>query len=56
MFLPKEFVLKTSKDVHVTNMEAFWCCVLGLWSGYIIGYTTNYYTSGSYAPVKKLAT
>jgi len=37
-------------------MEAFWCCVLGLWSGYIIGYMTNYYTSGSYQPVKKLAT
>ena len=55
-FLPKEFVIKTSTDVHVTNMEAFWCCVLGLWSGYIIGYMTNYYTSGSYAPVKKLAT
>jgi inorganic pyrophosphatase len=28
---------------------------LGLWSGYVIGYVTNYYTSGSYAPVKKLA-
>ena len=55
-FLPKEFIIKTSTDVHVTNMEAFWCCVLGLWSGYIIGYMTNYYTSGSYAPVKKLAT
>lgn len=36
-------------------MEAFWCVVLGLWSGYIIGFMTNYYTSGSYAPVKKLA-
>jgi inorganic pyrophosphatase len=55
-FLPKEFIIKTSTDVHVTNMEAFWCCTLGLWSGYIIGYMTNYYTSGSYMPVKKLAT
>ena len=39
----------------MTNTSCFWCTVLGLWSGYVIGFTTNYYTSGSYAPVQKLA-
>lgn len=28
---------------------------MGLWSGYFIGMATNYYTSSSYPPVKKLA-
>merc|ERR1711957_759438 len=28
---------------------------LGLWSGLIIGYTTEYYTSHSYAPVRNIA-
>ena len=54
-FLPQEFTLVGKETLKVTNMEAFACCCLGLWSGYIIGYTTNYYTSGSYSPVKKLA-
>jgi len=31
------------------------CCCMGLWSGLIIGYTTEYYTSFSYHPVKELA-
>ena len=35
--------------------RGFWCTAMGLWSGYIIGYITNYYTSGSYSPVQKLA-
>jgi inorganic pyrophosphatase len=28
---------------------------MGLWSGYIIGYTTNYYTSTDFSPVQELA-
>lgn len=53
-FLPTKFTLAKAGLV-VTNMECFYCTILGLWSGYVIGYVTNYYTSGSYSPVQKLA-
>jgi len=53
-FLPETFVL-TKAGITVSNYQAFWCTFLGLWSGYVIGYTTNYYTSTSYSPVQKLA-
>ena len=53
-FLPPSFTL-TAGNIKVLRIECFYCTVLGLWSGYVIGYVTNYYTSGSYAPVKKLA-
>jgi inorganic pyrophosphatase len=36
-------------------MEAYYCTLLGLWSGFVIGYTTNYYTSTEYSPVRELA-
>jgi H(+)-translocating pyrophosphatase len=53
-FLPKTFVLSKA-HLTVTSRECFFCTVIGLWAGYVIGYITNYYTSGSYAPVQKLA-
>lgn len=53
-FLPETFVLSKA-HLTVSSTECFWCTVIGLWSGYVIGYVTNYYTSGSYAPVQKLA-
>jgi H(+)-translocating pyrophosphatase len=53
-YLPARFVLSKA-GLTVTNSACFWCTALGLWSGFIIGFTTNYYTSGSYAPVQKLA-
>jgi len=31
------------------------CVYMGLWSGLIIGYVTEYYTSHSYAPVREIA-
>jgi inorganic pyrophosphatase len=34
---------------------AFICAALGLWSGLIIGYFTEYMTSNTYAPVQKLS-
>jgi H+-translocating diphosphatase len=33
----------------------FFCVASGLWSGLIIGYVTEYYTSNAYEPVKKVA-
>ena len=53
-YLPKTFILANA-HLQVKNTECFWCTFLGLWSGYVIGYTTNYYTSASYSPVQKLA-
>jgi inorganic pyrophosphatase len=49
-FLPASFTLQTA-HLTVSNLECFYCTALGLWSGYIIGYVTNYYTSGEYKPV-----
>lgn len=53
-YLPSEFILSKA-HLKVTSTECFYCTLVGLWSGYAIGYTTNYYTSGSYSPVQKLA-
>jgi len=54
--LPAEFHFPgVSEGGHVTSFNAFVCTALGLWSGLAIGLITEYYTSFSYAPVKKLA-
>merc|ERR1719498_367843 len=40
------------------EIKAWYCCVsimLGLWSGLLIGYVTEYYTSHSYKPVREIA-
>jgi H+-translocating diphosphatase len=44
-----------SEGEHVTSFKAFVCTSMGLWSGLAIGLITEYYTSFSYAPVRKLA-
>mmetsp|Transcript_37740 Transcript_37740/g.36189 ORF Transcript_37740/g.36189 Transcript_37740/m.36189 type:complete len:200 (+) Transcript_37740:847-1446(+) len=36
-------------------MDAFICTAMGLWSGLIIGYCTEYFTSNHHAPVQKLS-
>merc|ERR1719161_977649 len=39
-------------------VRLWYCCVsimLGLWSGLLIGYVTEYYTSHSYTPVREIA-
>ena len=53
-YLPESFVLAKA-HLKVKSIDCFWCTFLGLWAGYVIGYTTNYFTSSSYAPVRKLA-
>jgi len=45
VYLPQNFILSKA-HLKVTNVECYFCTVVGLWSGFIIGYTTNYYTSG----------
>merc|ERR1719247_3476206 len=38
----------------VTRWYAFGCIMFGLWSGMIIGFVTEYYTSNAYGPTLKL--
>jgi H+-translocating diphosphatase len=50
--LPAEF---TVSGLATTNWKVFVCVACGLWSGLIIGYTTEYYTSNTYKPVIEVA-
>ena len=50
--LPETF---TVGAIHTTRMAALVCVYAGLWSGLLIGYTTEYYTSSAYWPVQELA-
>merc|ERR1712217_678273 len=52
--LPSEFAL----DAENSHVQWWMCAVsvmLGLWSGLIIGYVTEFYTSYSYYPVREIA-
>lgn len=51
-FLPSTFNIA---DKVVKNWHIFFCCGCGLWSGLIIGYITEYFTSHSYRPVREVA-
>ena len=56
LVLPETFVLdKTGLNVTSTNWDAYYCVLSGLWSGLIIGWVTEIYTSNSYSPVQELA-
>jgi H(+)-translocating pyrophosphatase len=50
--LPDTF---TVGGMPTTRMSALVCVYAGLWSGLLIGYTTEYYTSNAYEPVQELA-
>lgn len=51
--LPSEFYL-TGFGI-ATRAGAVWSVILGLWSGLVIGYVTEYYTSHSYVPVREIS-
>lgn len=34
-----------------TPLKAYGCIMLGLWSGFVIGWVTEMYTSNAYSPV-----
>lgn len=42
-------------DVKISRWRAFICTAMGLISGFIIGMSTDYYTSHAYAPVRDMA-
>ncbi|KAH7447017.1 hypothetical protein KP509_01G087500 [Ceratopteris richardii] len=43
----------TPKEVKWWHL--FFCVAVGLWAGLIIGYTTEYFTSNAYSPVRDVA-
>merc|ERR1719515_446899 len=52
--LPEVF----SMGVGFEHVQSYYCAIsilLGLWSGLIIGFVTEYYTSHSYTPVREIA-
>mmetsp|Transcript_3152 Transcript_3152/g.10340 ORF Transcript_3152/g.10340 Transcript_3152/m.10340 type:complete len:866 (-) Transcript_3152:650-3247(-) len=53
-WLPARFCVAGSSHL-VHNWGVFICAASGLWSGLIIGYVTEYYTSHTYKPVRELA-
>jgi inorganic pyrophosphatase len=50
--LPETF---TVGHTPTTKWRALICVLAGLWSGLLIGYTTEYYTSNAYRPVQEVA-
>ena len=50
--LPEHF---TIHETETTKWRALICVLCGLWSGLLIGYTTEYYTSNAYRPVQEIA-
>lgn len=55
-FLPESFTfVEGTSTTTCTPIGAYICVILGLWSGLIIGYVTEVYTSNSYSPVQDLA-
>ena len=56
--LPPQFSLiqfgNNDKVLIVKRLYAFGCIVCGLWSGMLIGFITEYFTSNSHSPTLKL--
>nr|CAD1829736.1 unnamed protein product [Ananas comosus var. bracteatus] len=54
--LPASFTLfNFGSAKNVRNWHLFFCVSIGLWAGLVIGYTTEYYTSNAYSPVRDVA-
>jgi inorganic pyrophosphatase len=54
--LPDTFVFHAfGRATPCTPIKAFSCVAAGLWSGFIIGWITEIYTSNAYSPVQDLA-
>jgi len=52
--LPAEFKMSSESS----EVQWWYCCMaiaLGLWSGLLIGYVTEFYTSSTYYPVREIA-
>merc|ERR1719199_1303842 len=54
--LPETFNFEVAgnQSISVTRWSAFGCIMFGLWSGMVIGFITEYYTSNDHEPVMNL--
>ncbi len=57
IFLPSKFQIEAVSGtvINFTPTKAWGCTIAGLWSGCMIGFITEYYTSHSYKPVREVA-
>ncbi|XP_062198127.1 pyrophosphate-energized vacuolar membrane proton pump-like [Phragmites australis] len=54
--LPARFTMFDFGEVKlVKNWHLFFCVAIGLWAGLAIGFTTEYFTSNAYSPVRDVA-
>jgi H(+)-translocating pyrophosphatase len=54
--LPENLMIEFAGHIYnTTRYQCFGCVMLGLWSGLLIGLSTEYYTSHSYGPTRELA-
>ena len=54
--LPANFSFNSGTETtYVKRTYGFVCAAMGLWSGLLIGYFTEYFTSNACKPVQKLA-
>jgi H(+)-translocating pyrophosphatase len=53
--LPETFTFDNTDNREVTRWTCYGCICFGLWSGMVIGFVTEYYTSNAYAPTRNLA-
>ncbi len=52
--LPETFTFDDAATLNCTPIKAMSCVLCGLWSGLIIGYMTEVFTSNTYSPVQEL--
>lgn len=53
--LPETSVIPFGGNIYsVSQWELFGCVTIGLWTGLLIGFITEYYTSNRYKPVREL--
>jgi K(+)-stimulated pyrophosphate-energized sodium pump len=56
-FVTKAYLVESFSigGLEITNTKAFYCVLAGLWSGMLIGYMTEVYTSHGFKHVRRLA-
>ena len=56
LVLPDDMQIQFAEGAYATTpMQAYGCIMLGLWSGLLIGLSTEYFTSNVYSPTQELA-
>ena len=52
LVLPEDMQIQfaTGEPYQTSPMQAYGCIMMGLWSGLLIGLSTEYFTSNQYGP------